>query len=146
VLVRMVSNNPDRLVDGARLVARVDGDDRTLTIVSVRPHQDRWLVEFDGVRGRESAEALSGATLLAEPVTDDPDGYWVHDLIGATVVDAAGVGHGTVVNVLDNPASDILELDNGLLIPLRFVQWDSTAAEGSRRLMVDGPAGLLDGP
>jgi 16S rRNA processing protein RimM len=146
VLVRLLSNNPDRLVDGARLVARVDGNDRILTVVSVRPHQDRWLVEFSGVRGREGSEALAGALLLSEPVTGDPDGYWVHDLIGAEVVDTSGTVHGAVTAVLDNPASDILELDCGLLIPLRFVQWDPDAPTGTRRLVVDGPTGLLDRP
>jgi 16S rRNA processing protein RimM len=144
VLVRLLSNNPDRLVAGASLIARVQGSDRTLTIKSARPHQDRWLVEFAGVRGREGSEALSGALLLAEPVTGDPDGYWVHDLVGAQVIDTAGNVCGTVVAVVDNPASDILELDTNLLLPLRFVQWDTDAPAGQRRLVVDGPAGLLD--
>jgi 16S rRNA processing protein RimM len=146
VLVRMLSNNPDRLAVGARLVARIDGVDRVLTIDAVQAHQDRWLVEFAGVHGREGSEAVAGAKLLAEPVVDDPDSYWVHDLVGADVVDTSGATHGTVVNVIDNPASDILELDTGLLVPLRFAQWDPDAPTGRRRLVVDGPVGLLDGP
>lgn len=140
----MLSNNPDRLAVGARLVARINGVDRVLTIESVRPHQDRWLVEFAGVHGREGSEAVAGSTLLAEPVVDDPDSYWVHDLVGAEVVDSTGTAHGIVANVLDNPASDILELDTGLLVPLRFAQWDPDAPAGQRRLVVDGPVGLLD--
>lgn len=144
VVVRMVSNNPDRLVAGARLVARRDGVDRELVVTSVRAHQDRWLVSFDGVAGRQGSEAVAGSVLLAEAVVDDPDSYWVHDLVGAEVADPAGVVHGVVVKVLDNPASDILELDSGTLVPLRFAQWDRSGPTGVRRLVVDGPAGLLD--
>lgn len=139
----MVSNNPDRLVAGARLVARRDASERELVVRAVRAHQDRWLVAFDGVAGREGAEAVAGSVLFAEPVADDPDSYWVHDLVGAEVADADGTVHGSVVQVLDNPASDILELDNGVLVPLRFAQWDPAAPAGVRRLVVDGPEGLL---
>jgi len=143
VLVRMLSNNPDRLVAGARLVARRDGTDRQVVVTSVRPHQDRWLVSFEGVVGREGSEAVAGSVLLAEPVVDDPDSYWVHDLIGAEVADGDALIHGVVVQVLENPASDILELDSGALVPLRFAQWDPAAPAGVRRLVVDGPEGLL---
>jgi len=45
--------------------------------------------------------------------------------------------------VYDNPASDVLELDGGALVPLRFATWDRTAPHGTRRLVVDGPEGLL---
>ena len=54
------------------------------------------------------------------PIADD-DAMWVHDLIGSSVVDAAGVVRGTCVSVLDNPAHDILELDTGHLVPIIFV-------------------------
>ena len=53
-----------------------------------------------------------------------------------------------MVAVLDNPASDLLELDTGALVPLRFVvdQTRPTAGEGGEpgRLVVEVPAGLFD--
>lgn len=101
---------------------------------------------LDGVSDRVGAEALAGAILLAEAITDDPAGYWVHDLVGAEVVDVAGTVRGTVVTVLANPASDLLELDSGPLVPLRFATWVPGAGPGEAsppRLVVDGPAGLL---
>jgi 16S rRNA processing protein RimM len=140
VLVRLVSNNPDRLVPGAEL----DADGRQLKVVSVRAHQDRWLVTLEGVHGREAAGALGGTILRAPAVTDDPDGYWVHDLIGAEVLDTTGAVRGSVVQVIDNPASDLLELDSGPLVPLRFATWAPDSVPGHRRLVVEGPEGLLD--
>ena len=104
-----------------------------------KPHQTRWIVRFEEVPDRDAADALHGALLLAEPI-DDPTELWVHELIGATVVDAKdGRELGTVATVEDNPASDLLVLDGGALIPLRFVV-ESEAG----RLTVDLPDGLLD--
>jgi 16S rRNA processing protein RimM len=135
-----VSNNPERLAAGSVL----DAEGRRLVVVEARPHQDRWLVTFDGVFGREGAGVLSGIILRAEAVLDDPDGYWVHDLIGAEVVDTDGVARGRVLQVIDNPVSDLLELDAGLLVPLHFATWAPDSAPGNRRLVVDGPDGLFD--
>ena len=54
---------------------------------------------------------------------DDPDELWVHELIGSSVVevdgDRIGRRHGRWSQ--DNPASDLLVLDGGALVPLRFV-------------------------
>ena len=44
----------------------------------------------------------------------------MHELIGCDVIDD-GVNRGQVVEVVSNPASDLLELDTGALVPLRFV-------------------------
>jgi 16S rRNA processing protein RimM len=43
------------------------------------------------------------------------------------------------VSVVANPASDLLELDDGALVPLRFV-----TEHVPGRITVDAPAGLLD--
>ena len=147
VLVRLLTNHPERLDPGSHLIAEGETGQRPLTVVASRPHQDRWLVTFAGVAGRERAEALGGSVLLAPPVVDDPASYWVHDLVGAEVTDPEGTVHGSVVAVVANPASDLLELDSGALIPLRFATWAAGHAPGDpvpRRLVVDGPDGLLD--
>jgi 16S rRNA processing protein RimM len=101
-------------------------------------HGSHWLVRFTGVTTREEAEQLTGAPLRAEPRAD-AEGLWVHELIGSRVVDQTGEQRGTVVAVEANPASDLLVLDSGALVPLRFVV---TAGAGS--LTVDVPAGLFD--
>ena len=65
---------------------------------------------------------------------------WVHELVGAEVVAADGRVLGTVAAVEANPASDLLVLEGGGLIPLRFV----TGHRARVRVTVDIPDGLLD--
>jgi 16S rRNA processing protein RimM len=139
VVVDLLSSEPDvRLAPGAELL-RADGG-AALRVVAARPHHDRWIVRFDGVDGRDAADALRGLELEGEPLEVD-DALWVHEVIGAAVVDTTGAACGSVTSVLANPADDILELDTGALVPVTFVVgWDD-----ERRLVVDPPEGLLDG-
>ena len=65
VSITFVSNRPERAAPGAVLRA----GDRLLVIASSRRHQGKWLVKFDGVDDRSSAEALKGTLLTAEPLT-----------------------------------------------------------------------------
>jgi 16S rRNA processing protein RimM len=95
-------------------------------------------VRFAGIETRDDAEGLVGATLRAEPMVG-AEGLWVHELIGSDVVDQVGESRGKVVAVEANPASDLLVLDSGALVPLRFVV---TAVPG--RLTVDTPPGLFE--
>ena len=63
----------------------------------------------------------------------------MHELIGSLVKEVSGVDRGTVKAVVANPASDLLELDTGHLVPLTFVI-DFT--EGI--ILVDAPDGLFE--
>ena len=102
------------------------------------PHQGRWIVAFDGVEDRGAAEALRGTPLMAEPLHDG-DALWVHELIGSEVVDLGGTSRGRVIAVVANPASDLLELEGGGLMPLRFV-----TSHTPGRIVIDPPVGLFD--
>ena len=82
--------------------------------------------------------SLAGALLRAEPTPSD-EGLFVHELIGAEVVESSGQSRGTVVAVEANPASDLLVLDSGALVPVRFV-----VASEPGRLTVEVPAGLFE--
>lgn len=135
VVVVLTSNRVERVAPGSVLCA----GDRALTVVSSRPHKNGHIVVFEGVRGRDQADSLRGQVLQAEPI-DDPDELWVHELVGAVVVDQSGEERGSVVRVLDNPASDILELDSGALVPVRFV----TDLDPNKRVTVEVPDGLFD--
>ncbi len=113
-----------------------------LTVVWSKPFgPDRYIVQFEDVADRSAAEALRGLELEAEPLDDVPDVLWVHELVGATVRDAAGTVLGTVASVEANPASDLMVLESGGLIPVRFVTAHDAAA---RTVDVDIPEGLLD--
>jgi 16S rRNA processing protein RimM len=138
VTVRLTTNVDDRLSAG--MVLRVG--ERELTIASLRPHTDRWIVWFEGIDDRTAAEALRGRRLYAPPLDPDadPDALWVHELLGATVVDTTGAEVGTVTDMIENPASDLLVIDDGPLVPLVFVTgWDD-----ERRVVIDPPDGLFD--
>lgn len=104
-----------------------------------RPHQHRWVVRLEGIASREAAEAIAGQVIRAEPI-EDPDALWVHDLIGAEVATPDGRRWGRVASVLANPADDLLELDDGSLVPVGFV---TDAAGLPEVVVVDPPAGLL---
>jgi 16S rRNA processing protein RimM len=113
----------------------------TLTVVWSTPFgRDRHIVQFEGVEDRTAAESLRGLELEAEPI-DVPDTLWVHELVGATVRDAAGNELGSITSVEANPASDLIVLESGGLIPVRFVTHHDPAAQ---TVDVDIPEGLLD--
>ncbi len=135
VHVVLSTDRTERVAVGARLH---DGA-CWLTIVSSRPQAaGRFLVHFDGLADRNAAEAMAGRILSAEPIAD-PDALWIHELIGAAVVDVAGVERGRCVTVIDNPANDLLELDTGHLVPVTFI---TSVADGV--IHVDTPDGLFD--
>ena len=141
VVVRLVSNVNDRLAPGSVLECQ----GRELVVGHARPllakggrNFSQWVVQFESVHSREAAQALTGALLRAEP-REGAEELWVHRLIGSEVVSVEGERLGTVVSVEANPASDLLVLGSGALVPLRFV-----VAQESGRVTVDPPAGLLD--
>lgn len=113
--------------------------DGPVIVEAIRPFQQRWIAVVAGVRNRESAEALSGQVIRAEAI-DDPDALWVHDLVGAEVRTPDGRSWGTVATVLSNPADDLLELDDGTLVPCGFVT-DDSGLPG--HVVIDPPEGLL---
>lgn len=133
VNVLLTSNRTERVAPGS-VLHTADG---VLTVMSSRPHKSGYIVTFAECRDRDAAEALRGTVLLGEPI-EDPDELWVHELVGAMVVDG-DVERGRVVQVLDNPASDILELDSGALVPVQFV----VSLVPGERIDVEVPDGLF---
>jgi 16S rRNA processing protein RimM len=134
VVVRLTTDRTERLASGAVLSSSA-GD---LEVVRATPSGDRWIVSFAGVGDREGAEALRDVILKAEPIAD-PEALWVHELHGSEVLDVTGRHLGVVASIEANPASDLLVLDGGGLVPLRFV-----VEHGPGRVVVDVPAGLLE--
>jgi 16S rRNA processing protein RimM len=136
VVVSLISNRPERAMVGSVLLS----DAGELRIESSRPFAGNWLMRFVGVDTRERAEALRGTVLRGHPLEDE-GAWWVHELIGSAVVGVDGSPLGRVSGVLANPASDLLELEGGALVPLRFV-----VERAPGRVVVDVPDGLFDLP
>ena len=51
-----------------------------------------------------------------------------------------GTARGTVTRLVENPASDLLELDSGTLVPVQFV----VSHTPNDKIHVDAPVGLFD--
>jgi 16S rRNA processing protein RimM len=136
VLVALTSDRASRLDPGSVL----ETDRGPLTVVSSQPHQDRHIVQFEGVADRTAAETWRGTVLRAEPLDDeDDDALWVHELVGAEVRLPDGSTAGSVVEVQSNPAADLLVLDTGALVPVVFV-----VERQPGTVTIDPPEGLLD--
>lgn len=135
VVVELVTNRPERTRPDVRFIT----DRGPLQVTAVRPFDGRWLMRFEGIDDRPAADRLRGVVLRA-PALEDADALWVHELVGATVVRAGdGAEVGRVRAVVANPASDLLELEDGTLVPVRFV-----VSAGDGRVEVDPPPGLLE--
>jgi len=134
VNVELGTDRSERVVPGARWWAR----NGWLTVATASRHQDRWLVTFDELGARAAAQRYTNTPVFAEPI-EDPDELWVHELIGAEVVDTDGTARGRCVAVVANPAADLLELDSGALVPVVFV-----VDHGDGRIVIDSPDGLFD--
>lgn len=103
---------------------------KEVPIKNSRPHKGHMLLQFAGVKDRGQAEALRQTWLFvpeddAKPLGDDM--YWVHDLIGMTVIQVeadsnkpvenssetilddavSGTELGTITDVLETGANDV---------------------------------------
>jgi 16S rRNA processing protein RimM len=153
LVVDVHTDSPEeRFAVGSVLGTRArDGASGTVTIAAVRPHTGRLLVTFEGVAGRDSAEAMRGLLLLVDAAeltpTDDPDEFHDHELEGLEVVDVHGNRVGVVAEVLHTAASELLAVrrDGGGEVLVPFVtQIVPTVDVAGGRVVVDPPEGLLD--
>jgi 16S rRNA processing protein RimM len=134
VIVDLWTDRTERLDPG--MVLHTERGD--LTVVSSQPNKDQFLVQFAEITDRPGSEAWRGTLLSAERL--EVEGVlWVDQLFGATVQTPDGVTRGTVVSVEENPASDLMVLDNGALVPMVFV----TEVQANHTVIVDVPEGLF---
>lgn len=138
VFVDLTTDRAERAAVGSRLWVR----DRWRTVERSHRSGERWRVHLDGIDDRTAAQELTGAAVHAEPL-DDPDALWVHQLIGGRVRDVDGVDRGRCVAVIDNPASDLLELEGGALVPAAFVRAVETDDDGTV-VTIEPPEGLFE--
>jgi 16S rRNA processing protein RimM len=109
-VVEQASEEPERFVVGARFV--VEGDEAE--IVEAKRAGGRPVIRLDRSVRRGAALEVD-----RESLPDlGPDNYYVADLVGCTVERDDDVRLGTVTQVHDLPANAVIELDNGLLLPL----------------------------
>jgi 16S rRNA processing protein RimM len=110
-VVEQASEDASRFEVGATLL--VDGERATI-VISRRVGQGRPAIKLDRAVDR-GTELFLRREDLPPP---ESGSYYVADLVGLEVVEEGGARLGTVRDVLPGVANDVLELENGLLLPL----------------------------
>lgn len=129
--------------------------DEAWTVATSRPHQGRVLVRFEGVASRNDAELLRALELYGDELDLSEYGtYFIHELIGMTVLDEDSQVLGEVTQVIELPPAagyDLLEVTRPDGSTFQLPDADELVAvgvddEGTEYLVVtDPPEGLLDG-
>ncbi len=150
VTVETRTDEPDeRFAPGATLI--VDAPVNSLVVQRSHWHSGRLLVHFEGVEGRNGAEALRGLLLHVDrdpdQLPEDPDEFYDSALLACAVELLDGTVIGEVANVVHLPAQDLLVVrladDREVLVP--FVEAIVPSVDvPARRIVIDPPGGLLD--
>lgn len=122
--IKLYNPSSELLLEIDRVVLEhTDGDREIAEIATARPMPEGVLLRIVGCEGRDEADALRGTKLLvprdAFPPLEEGE-FYVTDLEGAVVVDAAGE-IGRVETLLSYPSCDVLVVttpEGRLEIPL----------------------------
>jgi 16S rRNA processing protein RimM len=163
VIVEPLTDKPDVIfASGSRVFAGTsDGDPAiaydvkgeaeipTLTISDSRPYKQGWIVRFEEIADRDSAELWRGRYLLArfsELPPPEEDEVYLHDLIGMKAESTTGAPIGTVKTFYELPQGIILDLETpkgSILVPYRpeaIVRTDVAA----RTVVINEAMGFTD--
>jgi len=120
-----------------------------LVIATVRFHNGRPIVAFEGVEDMNQASALAGSELrvpLDRLTVLPPDMFYRHDLVGCAVTAADGSAIGTVSEVEGTLGGSRLIVNTGrgeVLVPLAAAICRSIDVAG-KRIVIEPPEGLLE--
>ncbi len=101
---------PERFHSMQRVILNQGWRLQTLTIESVQPHQQQFLIKFKGVDNKEEARLLVNALLQVEEkdVHPLPEGVYYHfQLIGLQVFDRERGLLGEISDILETGANDV---------------------------------------
>ena len=151
VTVEVRTDDPEqRFAPGSALQTEPAGRG-PLTVDRLRMQGPRVILGFAGVEDRTAAEALRNTILVAEvdpdELSDDPDEFYDHQLVGLRVVTVDGRAVGVVREMIHLPAQDLFAIrrpdGREVLIPFiaEFVPEVDLAA---RTVRVVPPPGLLE--
>jgi 16S rRNA processing protein RimM len=146
------TDSTDRF-DELKTVTLVSPDDahmRELRVESVRAHGERALMKFAGIDSPEEIQALHNWTIEipAEQARSlDEDEYFLHDLVGLTLVDAEGRERGIVTDTYEGGGGILLGVKrpDGKTFELPFAADLCTEIDlEAKRMVVALPEGLDD--
>jgi 16S rRNA processing protein RimM len=150
--VRLQSFTADPLaIASYGALATLDGA-RMFTLQSVRPAGDMLIARVAGVSSREQAEALNGVELHVPrdrlPSPADEDEFLMADLVGCAAVLADGSAVGTIIDVANYGAGDLIDIrpaKGGPSVLMPFTRAFAPVVDiASRRVVIDPPAGLFN--
>jgi 16S rRNA processing protein RimM len=109
------------------------------------------LLTFEGVDGRDAAEALRGTVLLVDAdASDEPDAWYDDELVGLRAELADGTALGDVVGLLTGGAQDLLQVRpvgggpaEDVLVPFVTALVPTVDVAGDR-IVLDPPGGMFD--
>lgn len=114
---------PDSLLDYPEWLLSKNGKTLNVVLEAGKLVGDELQVKFEGIDDRDQAFALRGYTVEIPRDKFSPAGedeyYWT-DLVGMTVVNKEGITLGTVKNLMETGANDVLVIqgtDKQILIP-----------------------------
>jgi 16S rRNA processing protein RimM len=110
-VVERASDTPERFAVGATLLAGGE----PATVVESKRAGGRTVIRLDRRVDRGAPLEVPREEL---PQPTEPDTYYVFELVGLAVEEEGGRALGSVSEVLERPANDVLELDSGALLPL----------------------------
>lgn len=137
-------------LDAVTLVAPDESQTRDLTVESVRIHAGRALVKFEGIDAPEDIQLLHNWTVEipeSEARTLEEDEYFLHDLVGLTLVDAEGKERGLVTDAYEGGGGILLNVKrpNGRSFELPFAADICTDIDlTAKRMTVVLPEGIED--
>jgi 16S rRNA processing protein RimM len=148
--VEVTTSFPQRFAPGLSLIWQREGQQRSLTVRSARPHGKRMLLAFQGVPDLTTALSLAGGELSvpARKAFQPPKGFhYSHELAGWVCEDLQGRMLGRVWSLGEAPGGPLLEIETaeGRKVLVPFVETIVIAVEPEKsRIVLDPPEGLLD--
>lgn len=125
-------------------------DGRELRVLRSSPFKGGWIIAFDGIEDRSTAETWRDRTLLLpEHEIEPPDDgeMFIHDLIGMRVVHVNGEPIGEVNEVFELPQGLVMEVARPERSTVMLPFDDQTVRQvdtDARIIEVDPLEGLLD--
>jgi 16S rRNA processing protein RimM len=102
----------ETLLEGENVYTSETGD-KTISLKIKNPMKGDFLAEVKGVSDRNGAEALRATQLYIDrdslPNTDDGE-YYIEDMKGLSIITKNGDAIGTVLNVVNYGASDLIDI------------------------------------
>ena len=137
-------------LDAVTLVSPDETKTRAVRVESVRIHAGRALLKFAGIETPEEIQTLRGWSVEI-PETEarelEEDEYFLHDLVGLTLIDAEGKERGVVADAYEGGGGILLSVKraDGKEFELPFAADICTEIDlAAKKMIVALPEGLDD--